>query len=52
MLMVMPGAGHSSTPLRYEFQDSKPMEGDNYYRLSATDRNGDDKVVGVRVIRL
>ena len=51
-LMVIPGAGNSSGQLRYEFQDSKPMEGNNYYRLSAVDRNGDDKVVGVRVVKL
>jgi Icc-related predicted phosphoesterase len=51
-LMVVPGAGNSSLPQRYEFQDSKPLAGSNYYRLSAVDRNGDDKVVGVRLIQL
>lgn len=50
-LMVIPGAGRSSAAQGYEFQDSKPLEGNNYYRLSAVDSNGDDKVVGVRVVK-
>ncbi len=50
MLMMVRGAGNSTTPLSYEFQDSKPLPGNNYYRLSAADANGDDKVVGVRLI--
>ncbi len=50
MIMMVRGAGNSATPLSYEFQDSKPLPGNNYYRLSASDTNGDDKVVGVRQI--
>ncbi len=51
MIMMVKGAGNSATPLSYEFQDSKPLPGTNYYRLSATDANGDDKVVGVCAIQ-
>ncbi|MBS1563082.1 MAG: metallophosphoesterase family protein, partial [Bacteroidetes bacterium] len=49
-LMVMPGAGRSDATLHYEFTDNSPLPGANYYRLSATDRRGNDKAVGIRVV--
>jgi hypothetical protein len=34
------GAGNSNTYLSYYLEDSDPLEGDNYYRLSLIDING------------
>ncbi|MEP6748244.1 MAG: metallophosphoesterase, partial [Bacteroidota bacterium] len=50
MVMVISGKGNSSTATNYEFIDSDPLQGVSYYRLTATDKNGDKKIVGVRTV--
>ena len=48
--MVISGKGDASTPTNYEFIDNDPLEGTRYYRLTATDKNGDKKIVGIRTV--
>jgi hypothetical protein len=50
MIMVIDGKGNSNTPTNYEFIDNNPLEGVSYYRLVATDKDGDKKTVGVRTV--
>jgi hypothetical protein len=50
MAMVISGKGNSGTPTHYEFIDNNPLEGTSYYRLVATDKNGDKKIAGVRTV--
>lgn len=50
MIMVIDGKGNSNTPTNYEFADNHPLEGTSYYRLVATDKNGDKKIAGVRSV--
>jgi acid phosphatase type 7 len=50
MVMVISGKGNSDTPTDYEFVDNNPLEGTSYYRLVATDKNGDAKIAGVRAV--
>ncbi len=44
-------AGHSDTPLSYQFFDSHPVEGLNYYRLKPTDLDGKFTYSSVVVVR-
>lgn len=37
---------NSQTRLDYQYNDVKPLAGNNYYRLTQVDLNGDSKVVG------
>ncbi|MEO5681984.1 MAG: metallophosphoesterase [Chitinophagaceae bacterium] len=50
MIMVISGKGDASTPTNYTFIDNEPLQGASYYRLIATDKNGDKKIVGIRVV--
>ncbi|MEP7278612.1 MAG: T9SS type A sorting domain-containing protein, partial [Bacteroidota bacterium] len=50
IIMVMDGKGNSSTPTNYEFIDNNPLPGVSYYRLIATDKNGDKKIAGIKSI--
>ncbi len=36
-IATVPGAGNSIFPKYYEYKDTVPLKGDNYYRLSQTD---------------
>ena len=49
-IMVMPAKGNAAAPTHYEFTDNNPLEGISYYRLSATDKDGDRKVAGTRSV--
>ncbi|MNK59171.1 Serine/threonine-protein kinase PknD [compost metagenome] len=44
------GAGNSSTLKNYLFEDKKPLNGDNYYRLVQIDDNGNETNVGEKVL--
>jgi hypothetical protein len=46
--MVISGKGNTSAPTQYEFIDNTPLQETAYYRLTATDKNGDKKIVGIR----
>ncbi len=49
-LAMIPGAGHSTTPLNYAWVDHEPLTGTSYYFLDQTDYNGDSETYGpVRV---
>jgi acid phosphatase type 7 len=50
MIMVINGNGDSEAPTRYEFTDNTPLHGTGYYRLTATDKNADKKMVGTRTV--
>jgi acid phosphatase type 7 len=50
MMMVMEGKENAVSPTRYEFTDNAPLPGTSYYRLTATDKNDDKKIVGTRII--
>jgi hypothetical protein len=41
-IMVVRGAGHSSTPLNYSIEDKDPLKGTAYYRLKQTGFNGEN----------
>lgn len=45
------GAVNSSSILNYSFYDSKPLFGDNYYKLVQEDKNGDQKEVAIKLFR-
>ncbi|MEO6314226.1 MAG: metallophosphoesterase [Chitinophagaceae bacterium] len=50
MLMVIDGKGNSNTATNYEFTDNHPLEATSYYRLVATDKDGDKKIAGTRSV--
>ncbi|MEP6724501.1 MAG: metallophosphoesterase family protein, partial [Bacteroidota bacterium] len=50
ILMVIQGKGESSTATNYEFVDNHPLEGISYYRLTATDKDGDKKIAGIKSV--
>ena len=47
-LKKIAAAGNSSLPKQYRVTDFEPAEGDNYYRLSQTDFNGNTTALGIR----
>jgi hypothetical protein len=52
MIMIVTAKGNSNTPTNYEFQDNYPQEGNNYYRLIATDKDGKTKIAGIKLVVL
>ena len=50
MLMLIGGKGNSNSSSHYEFVDNNPVPGRAYYRLTATDKNGDSQLVDTRSI--
>ncbi|MBL0136776.1 MAG: metallophosphoesterase [Chitinophagaceae bacterium] len=46
----MKGAGNSQSVTNYEYIDSKPVEGINYYRLIQKDKSGKTSIVGIRKV--
>lgn len=51
LMMVMNGKGQSNDATTYEFIDNKPIDGAAYYRLTATDKNGDRTIAGTVAVR-
>jgi len=47
MAMIISGKGNSNTPTNYQFIDNDPLPGTSYYRLMATDKDGDKKIAGI-----
>lgn len=47
---TMAGAGTTNVPQRYNFLDTKPVSGFNYYRLRQTDYDGTESVSKVEVV--
>ncbi len=50
MVIIMPGKGNSASATNYEFIDRDPLPGVSYYRLSATDKDGDTKIAGIKTV--
>ena len=48
--MVIQGKGDSNEATNYEFTDNNPLPGMSYYRLQATDKNGDKKIAAVQSV--
>ncbi len=46
------GAGNSSNNTYYEFTDTNPFDGINYYRLKQTDFDGETAYTEIRAVRL
>jgi len=46
------GAGTTNQTIRYEFSDSAPLSGENYYALFQEDFDGTRKALGLQVIEL
>jgi Secretion system C-terminal sorting domain/Beta-propeller repeat len=42
-LTIIPGAGSSSSPIQYNYEDLNPYNGITYYKLKQTDRDGRSK---------
>lgn len=51
-LGTVDGSGNSTSVLKYEFWDSTPMLGGNYYRLKQTDFNGSSTYSAIRLVIL
>lgn len=49
---TLPGKGDYSQPTDYSYTDHSPEQGVNFYRLSQTDRDGKDKVLGIKTVTL
>lgn len=44
------GKGDNNQPVDYSFTDQSPEQGSNYYRLTQTDRDGQSKILGARMV--
>lgn len=44
--------GNSTARLDYQFTDKQPLNGNNYYRLSQFDKNGQSAELGLRIERI
>ncbi|MDQ8003497.1 MAG: T9SS type A sorting domain-containing protein [Pedobacter sp.] len=49
-LATITGAGNSSTASTYEYHDTRPFNGNNYYKLVQVDNNGYQNELGVRML--
>jgi hypothetical protein len=50
MIMVLNGKSNTDATTQYEFIDNAPLAGTAYYRLTATDKNADKKIVGIKTV--
>lgn len=50
MIMMLNSRGTPNSKTEYEFQDMYPQEGNNYYRLISTDKNGKTRIIGIRMV--
>lgn len=48
----VPGKGDNNQPVDYSFTDQWPEHGNNYYRLTQTDRDGRSKILGTRKVEV
>ncbi|HTR30693.1 MAG TPA: T9SS type A sorting domain-containing protein [Puia sp.] len=49
---VAPASPNSSTSRSYSYVDRSPLEGENFYRLTGVDENGDVHYYGIREVSL
>ncbi|MFT3936790.1 MAG: metallophosphoesterase family protein [Chitinophagaceae bacterium] len=49
-IMVMDANDNNNPAIHYEFADNIPLKGKTYYRLSATDKNNNKVIVGIKSI--
>ena len=49
-VMAIPAGGTTNSPTHYEFTDNILLPGTSYYRLTATDKNANQQIVGTRTI--
>jgi hypothetical protein len=52
IISTIPGKGDFNEPVDYSFIDHAPEQGSNFYRLSQTDRDGKEKILGVKTVSL
>lgn len=52
MINTMPGKGDFNEPVDYSFIDHSPGQGSNFYRLSQTDRDGKNEILGVKTVTM
>ena len=50
MIMMVRATGSINKATDYEFQDNYLQEGNNYYRLISTDKDGSSKIIGIRLV--
>jgi hypothetical protein len=49
---TVPGKGDNNQPADYSFTDQSPGQGNNYYRLTQTDRDGQSRILGTRMVEV
>lgn len=49
---TVPGKGDNNQPVDYSFTDHAPEQGNNYYRLTQFDRDGQSKILGARTVEV
>jgi hypothetical protein len=52
VIATIPGKGDHNQPVDYSFIDHKPDQGNNFYRLSQTDRDGREKILGAKTVMM
>lgn len=51
-IATVPGKGDNNHPVDYSYTDEWPEHGNNYYRLTQTDRDGRSKILGTRRVEV
>lgn len=49
-LGTIDGAGNSNSQINYYMEDQTPLVGENYYKLTQTDFNGQSTEIGIRIV--
>ncbi|HEX6430550.1 MAG TPA: T9SS type A sorting domain-containing protein [Niastella sp.] len=52
IISIIPGKGDFNEPVDYSFIDHAPEQGSSFYRLSQTDRDGKEKILGVKTVTM
>jgi hypothetical protein len=52
VIATLPGRGDHNGPVDYSFIDHQPLPGQNFYRLIQTDRDGREKMLGVKTVMI
>ena len=52
IISTMPGKGDHNEPVDYSFIDHSPQQGSNFYRLTQTDRDGKEEILGVKTVAI
>jgi hypothetical protein len=52
IINTMPGKGDHNGPVDYSFIDHSPKQGSNFYRLTQTDWDGKEEILGVKTVTI